>query len=38
MSRLIKIDNDYKVWISELKERIRQARLKAAVKVNTEML
>lgn len=38
MSRLIKIDNQYKNWIVELKQRIRQSQIKAAFKVNEEML
>ncbi|MEG2278337.1 MAG: PDDEXK nuclease domain-containing protein [Odoribacter sp.] len=38
MSKLIRIDSDYKIWIMELKQRIRQAQIKAAVKVNVEML
>ena len=38
MSKLIKTDNEYKEWIGELKQRIRQSQIKAAVKVNTELL
>lgn len=38
MSKLIKTDNSYKAWITELKQRIRQSQIKAAVKVNVEML
>lgn len=38
MSRLIKTDEEYKNWITELKLRIRQSQIKAAVRVNTEML
>lgn len=38
MSKLIKADNSYKVWIKELKQRIRQSQIKAAVRVNVEML
>lgn len=38
MSKLIRIDSDYKAWITELKQRIRQSQVKAAVKVNVEML
>lgn len=38
MSKLIKTDNSYKAWITELKQRIRQSQIKAAVKVNIEML
>lgn len=38
MSKLIKADNSYKVWVKELKQRIRQSQIKAAVRVNVEML
>lgn len=38
MSKLIKTDNDYKAWLTELKHRIRQSQIKAAVKVNTELI
>lgn len=32
------ISSEYKSWIGELKQRIRQSQIKAAVKVNTELL
>jgi len=32
------IDNDYKQWLSDLKARIYSSQIKAAVKVNTELL
>jgi len=32
------MSNDYKQWLSDLKGRIRQSQIKAAVKVNTELL
>jgi predicted nuclease of restriction endonuclease-like (RecB) superfamily len=38
MSKLIKIDEEYKQWVSELSERFRVSQLRASVKVNTEML
>lgn len=38
MSKLIKTDNSYKAWITELKQCIRQSQIKAAVKVSIEML
>ena len=38
MSKLIKIDIEYKQWISELSERFRVSQLRASIKVNTEML
>ena len=38
MSSLIKTDKEYKNWISDISKRFRQSQLKAAVKVNDEML
>lgn len=38
MGILINTDTEYKNWISELKQRIRQSQIKAAVKVNTELI
>ncbi len=38
MSSLIKSDPAYKSWIEEVSKRFRQSQLKAAVKVNSEML
>lgn len=38
MSNPIKIDDQYKNWIIELKQRIRQSQIKAAFKVNEELL
>ncbi len=38
MSSLVNIDADYKKWITEISKRFRQGQLKAAVKVNDEML
>lgn len=38
MSSLIKTDKTYKKWISDISKRFRQSQLKAAVKVNDEML
>lgn len=38
MSKLIKIDNDYAGWIKDLSLRFRQSQIKAAVKVNSEMV
>jgi len=34
----MKFDDEYKNWLTELKSRIRQSQIKAAVKVNTELL
>lgn len=38
MNKLLKIDDQYKNWVVELKLRIRQSQIKAAFKVNKEML
>ncbi|MDR0682316.1 MAG: PDDEXK nuclease domain-containing protein [Dysgonamonadaceae bacterium] len=38
MSKLIKLDEGYKQWISELSERFRISQLRASVRVNSEML
>lgn len=38
MSKLIKTNNDYKAWVTEIKQHIRQSQVKAAVKVNTELI
>ena len=38
MSKLIKINNDYASWIKNLSLRFHQSQIKAAVKVNSEML
>ena len=38
MSKLIKIDNDYAIWLQGLGERFRRMQAKAATKVNQEML
>ncbi len=38
MGKLIKNDIEYKQWFTDLKQRVRQCQLKAAVKVNSEML
>jgi len=34
----MKGNGDYKQWLTDLKSRIRQSQIKAAVKVNTELL
>ncbi len=34
----MKFDNEYKNWLTDLKGRIRQSQIKAAIKVNTELL
>ncbi len=34
----VNLDNDYVQWIYEIKQRFRHARIKAAVKVNSEQL
>ncbi len=38
MNNLIKADNEYQQWLANLKKRIKQSQIKAAVKVNTELL
>ena len=38
MAQLSNIDNEYALWLSDLKLRYRNAQLKAAVKVNSEKL
>ena len=38
MSSLIKIDTEYKNWITEISNRFRQTQIKAAVKTNSDML
>ena len=36
--KLIHIDNEYRQWIADICQRFRQSQIKAAVKVNSEML
>ena len=38
MSQLIKIDKEYAIWISELSNRFKNMQIKAATRVNHEML
>ena len=38
MSELMLLDKEYKNWIQELGERYRKSQIKAAVRVNNEML
>ena len=38
MSKIFKLNNEYKQWLLDLKQRIRQSQLKAAVKVNMELI
>lgn len=38
MSKLISTDKEYAVWVADLKHRFRSAQIKAAVKVNRELL
>lgn len=37
MSKLIKLDTEYQLWIKNLSKRFKQSQLKAAIKVNGEM-
>lgn len=32
------LDNDYKIWITQIKEKVRQTQIKASIKVNYELL
>lgn len=34
----MKIDNEYKIWITSLKDKIRSIQIKAAIAVNVEMI
>ena len=38
MSKMIKIDEEYKKWVEEISKRFRKSQIKAAMKVNDEML
>lgn len=38
MDKLIEVDAQYREWISEVSKRFHQSQIKAAVKVNDEML
>ena len=38
MSNIVKIDDNYKKWLGELSDRFRNSQIKAAVRVNREML
>ncbi|MDL2238863.1 DUF1016 N-terminal domain-containing protein [Bacteroidales bacterium OttesenSCG-928-L14] len=38
MSTNLTNNSDFKTWITELKLRIRQSQIKAAIKVNSELL
>ncbi|HEX2956561.1 MAG TPA: PDDEXK nuclease domain-containing protein [Chitinispirillaceae bacterium] len=38
MTRILRTDKAYAVWLKELKNKIRSVQIKAAVQVNTEML
>ena len=31
-------DNEYKIWLNEIKSKVQQRQIKAAIKVNTELL
>jgi hypothetical protein len=32
------LDNDYKIWITSLKDKIRNAQIKASIAVNEQMI
>ena len=38
MNNIVPIDDNYKKWLSELSDRFRNSQIKAAVRVNSEML
>ena len=38
MSKMIKIDEEYKKWVEDISKRFRKSQIKAAMKVNDEML
>ena len=38
MSKLVKIDKEYAIWIKDLSLRFRQSQIKAAVRVNSELI
>ena len=38
MGKLIKINDEYQTWFADLKQRIRAHQLKAAIRVNSEMI
>ena len=38
MNNIVPIDDNYKKWLSELSDRFRSSQIKAAVRVNSEML
>ena len=38
MSNLIHIDKDYKNWIASLSQQFRQQQIKAAVRINNEII
>jgi predicted nuclease of restriction endonuclease-like (RecB) superfamily len=38
MGKLIKVDSEYREWLADVKQRVRQNQIKAAVRVNSSML
>lgn len=38
MSKLISVDNEYKEWLQDVSHRFKRSQIKAAIKVNDEML
>ncbi len=38
MGKLIKINDEYRTWFAELKQRIRTHQLKATISVNSELI
>jgi predicted nuclease of restriction endonuclease-like (RecB) superfamily len=38
VSKIISSDKNYKIWLQELKNRVQSSQIKAALKVNSELL
>ena len=38
MNQIIEMDADYSAWLKDLKNKLRMVQIKAAVKVNSELL
>jgi len=38
MNNLTNLNNEYKTWLIDLKKRIKQAQIKASIRVNTSLI
>jgi hypothetical protein len=38
MNNIIQVDDNYKKWLNELSDRFKSSQIKAAIRVNSEML